>query len=130
MRSIIFSIFSFVCLAGGVVSAKELETYQATDLEAIREADGKEIVVEGVVVDIGYSYNNAITFLNMGLPKKKGFVAVIFRKDYDQFPEGFTQYKNMTLRVSGILEIFEKNNLPQIKVTSLSQITVVEKKEE
>lgn len=100
------------------------EVIDATNLEALRAKSGQEVVVEGLVSDIGTTKDGGITFINMGLAKKQGFVAVIFRDAYAVFPEGFDKFRNQKVRVTGPVSIF-RGETPQIKLTAAEQITIV-----
>ncbi|GAB4179817.1 MAG: hypothetical protein Fur0032_20580 [Terrimicrobiaceae bacterium] len=97
----------------------------AADLEALRAAAGTEVKVAGHVVDIGTTSDNRITFLNLSLPKKQGFTAVIFEENYGAFPDGFAQFKGQKVEVSGVIDLF-RGNLPQIKLRSPDQIRILE----
>jgi len=100
------------------------EVIDATNLEALRAKDGVEVTVEGTVSEIGTTKESTITFINIGAPKKQGFVAVVFQKDYLAFPEGFDKYRNQKVRVKGLLKLY-RGETPQIALSSPEQITVV-----
>jgi|GEM_PF-995898 len=95
----------------------------STDLDALRAAAGKDVAVRGAVTHVGTTADGGITFINIGLPKKKGFVAVVFQKNYGEFPDGFGHFANRTVTVTGNLELY-KNEQPQIVVRSASQIAL------
>lgn len=96
----------------------------ATNIDGLRAAAGTDAVVEGVVTEVGSTKGNTITFINIGAPKKQGFVAVVFQSDLGAFPEGFDKYKAQKVRVTGVIELY-KGEQPQIKVKTPDQITVV-----
>ncbi len=96
----------------------------ATNIDGLRAAAGTDAVVEGVVTEVGSTKGNTITFINIGAPKKQGFVAVIFQSDLGAFPEGFDKYKAQKVKVTGVIELY-KGEQPQIKVKTPDQITVV-----
>src|SRR5262245_19523290 len=79
--------------------AQEPEVIDATNLEALRAKQGQDAVVEGQVTEIGTTKDSSITFINIGLPKKQGFVALIFQRNLAAFPEGIDKYKNQKVRV-------------------------------
>ncbi len=110
------------CLS--LVSAQEPEVLDAANVEVLRTHGGQDVVVEGPVTELGKTKTNSITFINMGLPRKQGFVAVIFEKNYAAFPEGFDSYKGQTLRISGKLDLYQGEQ-PQIEVRTPEQIQIV-----
>ena len=103
---------------------EEPKVIDATDLDQLRTLSGQDAVVEGLVTDVGTTKTNSITFINLGLGKKQGFVAVIFQKNYGAFPDGFSAYKEQKLRVSGKLELYQGER-PEIEVRSPDQIQVI-----
>lgn len=96
----------------------------ATDLEVLRAKAGTEAVVEGLVYDIGMTKDSSITFINIGNPKKKGFVALVFQKDYPAFSEGLDQFRNRKVRVKGLIKTY-RGEIPQIILTAPDQIELV-----
>jgi hypothetical protein len=112
-----------VVMCASVAGAQE-EVIDATNLEALRAKSGQEAMVEGLVSDIGTTKDGGITFINIGLAKKQGFVAVIFRDSYQLFPEGFDKFRNQKVRVTGPVSLF-RGETPQIKLTAAEQITIV-----
>jgi len=108
----------------GNVFAQEEAVLDATNLDALRAKAGVEVTVEGMVTEIGTTKESTITFINIGLPKKQGFVALIYQKDYPAFPEGFTKYANQKVRVKGLMKLY-KGETPQIVVSSPDNITLV-----
>jgi hypothetical protein len=101
------------------------EVLDASNLDVLRSRAGTEAAVRGNVVSIGTTTDKNITFLNIGAPKKEGFVAVIFGDNYASFPEGFEKYRARTVIVRGAIELF-RSEQPQIVLRSPDQITVVE----
>lgn len=95
----------------------------AEDTAAMESKVGSEIVVEGVVQNVGKGSNEGITFLNFG-DRRTGFVAVIFRPAYEKFPEGFDKYAQQKVRVRGTLEKFQDRQL-QIKISTPDQLEIV-----
>lgn len=114
-------VFALVFTATGF--AQE-EIIDAVNLEALRAKDGMEVTVEGTVIEIGTTRDSSITFINIGAPKKQGFAALVFRKDYAAFPEGFDQYRNQKVRVKGLLKLY-RGETPQIALNTPEQISVV-----
>lgn len=100
------------------------EVVDATDLDAIRAKVGMDASVEGLVHAIGTTKDSSITFVNIGMPKKEGFVAVVFQKDYAAFPDGFDKYRNQKVRVKGMVKLY-RSEVPQIILTSPDQIEIV-----
>jgi len=84
---------------------------------------GSEVTVEGVIKAVGKGPNDGITFLNFG-DRKSGFVGVVFRSSYDNFPEGFDQYANQQVRVRGTLENFKDRQI-QIRVSTPDQLEII-----
>jgi DNA/RNA endonuclease YhcR with UshA esterase domain len=113
-----------VVLAWWSAASGIAEDIDATDLEALRAAAGTEVAVVGHVTEVGTTQDGGITFINVGLPKKQGFVAVVFRADYAAFPDGFDQFRNARVRVSGVLELY-RGDQPQIKLSSPEQIAIL-----
>lgn len=104
--------------------AEEPAVIDAADLETLRAKVDTPVVVEGLVSDIGTTKDGGITFINIGMAKKQGFVAVIFRDSYQAFPDGFDKFKDKKVRVSGTLTLF-RSETPQVKLKSPDQITIV-----
>jgi hypothetical protein len=107
-----------------VQASEEILEIDAVDLETLRSKAGLQAAVTGVVTEVGSTKDGGITFINLGLPKKQGFVAVIFRKDYDSFPDGFAKYKDQKVKVTGLLELY-RTEQPQIVLKSPEQISVL-----
>lgn len=103
--------------------AAELVVIQAEDTAAMQSKVGSDVIIEGVVKNIGKGPNDGITFINFG-DRKTGFVAVIFRPAYDKFPEGFDKYANQKVRVKGALENYRDRQL-QIKILTPEQLEIV-----
>jgi hypothetical protein len=103
--------------------AADAPVLQAADTSAMEDKVGTEVVVEGVVKNVGTGPNDGITFLNFG-DRRSGFVAVIFRPAYDKFPEGFSQYAQQNVRVRGTLEKFQDRQL-QIKIFTPDQLEII-----
>ncbi len=106
------------------VSWAQEAAIDATNLEALRAKAGQEVIVEGLVTDIGTTKDGGITFINIGLAKKQGFVAVVFRDNYPVFTDGFDKFRNQKVRVTGAISLY-KSETPQIKLTSAEQLTIV-----
>ena len=103
--------------------AAEVPVVQSEDAAAIEGKIGSEVIVEGVVRNVGTGPNGNITFLNFG-DRQTGFVAVVFRAAYDKFPEGFDKYGQQKVRVRGSLEKY-RDRQPQIKIFTPDQIEIV-----
>lgn len=119
----IISFLAVTMFVGAGALAQE-EVLDATNLEALRAKVDTEVTVEGMVTDIGTTKEATITFINIGLPKKQGFVAVVFQKDYQAFPDGFDKYRNQKVRVKGLMKLY-RSETPQIALASPDQITIV-----
>ena len=104
-------------------SAAEAPVLAAEDTAAMESKVGSEIVVEGVVKNVGKGSNDGITFLNFG-DRRTGFVAVIFRPAYEKFPEGFDKYAQQKVRVRGTLEKFQDRQM-QVKIFTPDQLEIV-----
>ena len=104
-------------------AAAELAVIQAEDTTAMQSKVGSEVIIEGIVKNVGKGPNDGITFLNFG-DRKTGFVAVIFRPAYDKFPEGFDKYANQKVRVKGALENFRDRQM-QMKIFTPDQLEIV-----
>jgi len=102
----------------------EAPVLAAEDTAAMESHVGGEVVVEGVVQNVGKGPNDGITFLNFG-DRRAGFVAVIFRPAYDKFPEGFEKYGQQKVRVRGTLEKFQDRQM-QIKIVTPDQLEILE----
>ncbi len=111
-------------LAVSALASEEVAPIDAVDLDALRAKVGSSAVVIGQVTDVGNTQDGGITFINIGLPKKKGFVAVVFRQNYENFPDGFDKFRNQKVKVSGPIELY-KSELPQIVIRSAEQIEIV-----
>ncbi|HEY5792861.1 MAG TPA: hypothetical protein VIS74_06145 [Chthoniobacterales bacterium] len=122
MRSFLALILWFSGAIAGL--AQELPVLLATELDQLREKAGQEVVVEGDVVSVGKTANGSLTFINVGLPKKMGFVALVRQSSYRAFPEGFDGFKGQKVRLRGVITIYRENQ-PQIEVQSPDQISIV-----
>jgi len=101
----------------------EAPVISSDDTAAMEAKVGADVVIEGVVTNVGEGKNGGITFLNFG-DRRTGFVAVVFRPAYEKFPEGFTKYAQQKVRIKGNLEKYQDRQL-QIKVFGPEQIEVV-----
>lgn len=122
MRKIAILMFAAACVSAAF--CEEPKVIDSTELDQLRAQANQDVVVEGLVTDIGTTQTKSITFINLGLPKKQGFVAVIFQKSYGAFPDGFGAYKDQKLRISGTLSLYQSDR-PQIVVSSPEQIQIV-----
>ena len=113
---LVLSVFSY--------ASEETAPIDAVDLDALRAKVGTPAVVVGQVTDVGTTQDGGITFINVGMPKKKGFVAVIFRQNYANFPDGFEKFRNQKVSVSGPIELY-KSEQPQIILRSPDQIEIL-----
>ena len=95
----------------------------AEDTAALESKIGSEVIVEGVVRDVGKTSGDGITFINFG-DRRTGFVAVVFRSSYENFPEGFEKYAGQKVRVRGTLEKYQDRQI-QLKVSTPDQLEVV-----
>ena len=104
-------------------AASEAPVIQSEDTASMESKIGSEVIIEGVVANVGRGPNGNITFLNFG-DRRTGFVAVVFRPAYDKFPEGFDKYAQQKVRVRGSLEKYRDRQI-QIKVFTPDQIEIV-----
>jgi len=104
-------------------AAADIPVLAAEDLASMESRVGTEVVIEGIVRDIGTGPNDGITFFNFG-DRQNGFVAVIFRAAYDKFPEGFDRFSQQKVRVRGTLEKYRDRQI-QIKIFTPDQIEIV-----
>ena len=109
--------------AAAEAPAVEAPVLAAEDIAGLESKVGSEIIVEGVVRNVGKGSNDGITFLNFG-DRRTGFVAVAFSSVYDKFPEGFDRYNGQKVRVRGMLEKFRDRQL-QIRIFAPDQIEIV-----
>jgi hypothetical protein len=119
-------VFTMAAAFGGraeEAAAVEVPVIPAEDRAALEAKVGSEVIVEGVIKEIGSGPNDGIKFLNFG-NRKQGFVAVVFRASFDKFPQGFDQYLQQQVRVRGTLETYRDTQI-QIRVTTPDQIEVV-----
>ena len=96
---------------------------QADDIASLESKVGSEVIVEGVVRDVGKTSGGGINFINFG-DRKTGFTAVVFRSDAEKFPEGFDKYANQKIRVRGTLEKYQDRQI-QIKISTPDQLEIV-----
>ncbi len=95
---------------------------KATDGDTLKGLAGKPASVEGRITRIGATTSGGITFINF--EGSAGFVAVVFKANYEAFPDGFDKYKDQTVRVTGPVTIY-KETTPQVVVKSPDQIKVI-----
>lgn len=124
MKQLICLLAAVAMMPGVFAQDQEAEVIDAMNLEALRAKENVEVVVEGQVTQIGKTKEDTITFINVGLPKKEGFVALVYQKDYGVFPDGFDKYRGQRVRVKGVIKLY-KGEIPQIALKSPDQITVV-----
>jgi hypothetical protein len=105
-------------------AASEAPVIQSEDIASMESKIGNEVIVEGVVANVGSGPNGNITFLNFG-EQRAGFVAVVFRPAYEKFPEGFDKYAQQKVRVRGSLEKYRDRQI-QIKIFTPDQLEIVE----
>ncbi len=115
-------ILACLCAFSGLFA--EDEVYKASDLEALAERAGLETVVEGEVRETGTTQDGDITFLNLDAAKKRGFTAVIFKKDYPSFTLDFAGLTGKTIRVRGVVELYRDR--PQIVLRQPAQMEILE----
>jgi hypothetical protein len=116
--SVLLAVVAVSCLRA------EEPVIDAADLDALRARSGSAAVVVGQVTTIGTTKDGEITFVNIGMPKKQGFVAIVFREHYGAFPDGFGKFRDQKVRVSGVIKLY-RGETPQIELRSPEQITVV-----
>ena len=103
--------------------AAEAPVISAEDTATMEVKVGSEVIVEGVVRNVGKGSNDSITFLNFG-DRRTGFTVVAFRAVYDKFPDGFEKFSGQKVRVRGQLEKFRDRNM-QIRLSTPDQIEVI-----
>ena len=104
-------------------AASEAPVIQSEDIASMESKIGNEVIIEGMVANVGSGPNGNITFLNFG-EQRAGFVAVVFRPAYDKFPEGFDKYAQQKVRVRGSLEKYRDRQI-QIKIFTPDQLEIV-----
>lgn len=109
----------------GAGFAEDPAEIDSTDLDALRAAVGTTATVVGNVTSVGSTPDGTISFINIGLPMKQGFTAVIFQSQYDAFPDGFDKYRKQKVAVTGLLELYRGENV-QIVLREPGQIRIVE----
>jgi hypothetical protein len=84
---------------------------------------GEEVMVEGVISDVGYSARSDTTFINMGGKyPNHAFTAVIFRSAKPLFPEA-RSWEGKKVRVRGMVK--EYRGKPEIVLERVEQVEVV-----
>jgi hypothetical protein len=103
----------------GHESARDVATVSPS--EAAKHI-GEEVVVEGVISDVGYSARSDTTFLNMGGKYPNHiFTAVIFRTAKPLFPEA-RSWEGKKVRIRGVVK--EYRGKPEIVLERVDQVTV------
>lgn len=132
MRSKFFLLLAGLCvvsvgISGSLRAAEtdaDVPVISHIEEDRILEHDGQEVIVTGTIVTVGSTDDDSITFLNF-TPTRGGFVAVVFRDNYGQFPDGLESYLNKEVRVRGVVKPYQGTR-PQIQVRSPEQIEIVE----
>jgi DNA/RNA endonuclease YhcR with UshA esterase domain len=117
--TVLATIFSLFC-AFSLWATEEIPTIAWDDQAGLEENIGNEVIVSGTIQNIG-DYEGNITFLNFGRARE-AFKAVVFKKNYDAFPDGFDHYRGRMVNVRGVLKMY-RNEQPQIELDSPEQIT-------
>lgn len=125
MRTLLGLVAILGMTVGAMAQDQPAAPIDATNLDVLRAKAGTDVVVEGLVTDVGTTKDGGITFINLGMPKKQGFVAVVFKDAYAAFPDGFDKYRSQKLRVKGIIKLY-KGDQPEIVLTAPDQITVLD----
>lgn len=123
LLSALLFVTVFFPMPGVGAEDAELPLIQASDAAALEAAEGRDVIVEGVVLNIGYSPAGGVRFLNFGA-RDSGFTAVIFRNVAGRFEDGFDKYKRQNVRIRGKLEKFREGRM-QIRITDPGQIEIV-----
>lgn len=139
MKSPLFVIFVAILAVAGTLRAQEPSptpaaepapaapaapsVVQAEDTATLESKLGSEVIVEGLVKEVGKTSGGGINFINFG-DRKTGFTAVVFRSSLDNFPEGLEKFANQKVRVRGTLEKYQDRQL-QIKVSTPDQLEIV-----
>ncbi len=112
---------------GNLLAAEPAEAPKiipSTDLESISLAIGSVATIEGRIERIGTTQKKGITFLNFS-KQRGGFVAIVFMSSYGQFPDGFDQFRNKVVRVTGKVEVYSEA-VAQIVIKKADQIVIVD----
>ena len=127
MKTLASLIIVALAMAQGVraqeQSTADVPVIQAEDTSALDSNIGSEVIVEGVVRQVGTGPNDSIKFLNFG-DRQTGFVAVIFKPAFSHFPEGFDHYAQQRVRVRGTLEKYRDKQV-QIRINTPDQLEIV-----
>lgn len=102
----------------------EIPVISSIETDRILENTGQTVTVTGTVTRTGKSKDGGITFLNFS-NQRGGFVVVVFRADYDSFPDGPEVYLNKEVHVTGEVKPYQ-GSTPQIQLRSPDQIKVIE----
>lgn len=125
LRLFLVVFFCTVLASARAFAADNPPVFSADDSAALIEQEGNLITVRGTISRVGETDDQTITFLNFGPRAADRFVAVIFARDMDKFPEGFAHLTGQVVEVTGNLEMF-RNQQPQIRVETPEQLRVVE----
>lgn len=104
-------------------SKKGDKTLDASDIDALKEQEDKDVTVSGKVYEVYVNPNKTVAILNFGSNHRKCFKAVIFERNFEKFDgglNGIKGYKGKTVKVSGKIGL--RDEMPQIIVTVPSQI--------
>ena len=100
-------------------SARDVQTVSPS--EAANHI-GQEVVVEGVISDVGHSARSDTTFVNMGGKyPNHNFTAVILRSAKPLFPE-VRSWEGEKVRIRGVVKIYRGK--PEIVLEKAEQVTV------
>jgi hypothetical protein len=130
MKAVLLPLALFTLLFAATPHAEEAaladaaKVVSAENVAELEQLVGSDVIVEGVVRNVGKAPGDSITFLNFG-DRKSGFVAIVFQSAYGQFPDGLDKFAQQKVRVSGTLEKYRDRQI-QIKISTPDQIQVVE----
>ncbi len=101
----------------------------ATDLKALTDREGKDVLVDGTVVSSFVPKGNRMLLLNLGKDYRKCFKVLISSSDFGKWgtkkPEEIAKmYEGKRVVVGGWVSLYQEQ--PQIAVTLPSQLLVVD----
>ncbi len=98
---------------------------EATNINKIKEYEGCEATVSGVITSTHIPADGKVAFINVGNSDyRKAFTIVIFRADFPKFNslDNLEEYEGDFIQVHGTISVYR--NRPQIIVNEPEQITL------
>ena len=99
-------------------------TFEASDFDALKAADGKDAVVHGKVSRAGW-YQDRILFINFEGVDRNGFTAIV-RSDHKDAVKDFGDGADLTgkeVNITGKIKLYRDK--PEIEITKPDQIKVL-----